>query len=61
VEDLLKAADNRHVPQQEAGRNAYQFYRKEMNANARHFLLMEHALRQAVQHQEFRPALPAPV
>jgi diguanylate cyclase (GGDEF)-like protein/PAS domain S-box-containing protein len=53
VEDLLKAADTAMYHSKKRGRNAYQFYRKEMNANARHFLLMEHALRQAVQHQEF--------
>ncbi|MDR3672997.1 MAG: EAL domain-containing protein [Holophaga sp.] len=53
VEDLLKAADTAMYHSKKRGRNTYQFYRKEMNANTRHFLLMEHALRQAVQHQEF--------
>jgi diguanylate cyclase (GGDEF)-like protein/PAS domain S-box-containing protein len=53
VEELLKAADTAMYHSKKRGRNTYQFYRKEMNANTRHFLLMEHALRQAVQHQEF--------
>jgi diguanylate cyclase (GGDEF)-like protein/PAS domain S-box-containing protein len=53
VEDLLKAADTAMYHGKKRGRNTYQFYRKEMNAQTRHFLLMEHALRQAVQHQEF--------
>ena len=53
VEDLLKAADTAMYHGKKRGRNTYQFYRKEMNINSRHFLLMEHALRQAVQHQEF--------
>ena len=53
VEQLLKAADTAMYHSKKRGRNTYQFYRKEMNANTRHFLLMEHALRQAVQHQEF--------
>jgi diguanylate cyclase (GGDEF)-like protein/PAS domain S-box-containing protein len=53
VEDLLKAADTAMYHGKKRGRNTYQFYRKEMNVQSRHFLLMEHALRQAVQHQEF--------
>ena len=53
VEDLLQAADTAMYHGKKRGRNTYQFYRKEMNAHTRHFLLMEHALRQAVQHQEF--------
>lgn len=52
-EALLKAADTAMYHGKKRGRNTYQFYRKEMNASTRHFLLMEHALRQAVQHQEF--------
>ena len=53
VESLLKAADTAMYHSKKRGHNTYQFYRKEMNANTRHFHLMEHALRQAVQHQEF--------
>jgi diguanylate cyclase (GGDEF)-like protein len=53
VESLLKAADTAMYHGKKRGRNTYQFYRKEMNANTRHYFLMEHALRQAVQHQEF--------
>ena len=53
VEDLLKAADTAMYHGKKRGRNTYQFYRKEMNAGTRQFLLMGHALRQAAEQQEF--------
>jgi diguanylate cyclase (GGDEF)-like protein/PAS domain S-box-containing protein len=53
VEDLLKAADTAMYHGKKRGRNTYNFYRREMTAQTRHYLLMEQAMRKALQHKEF--------
>jgi diguanylate cyclase (GGDEF)-like protein/PAS domain S-box-containing protein len=53
VEDLLKSADTAMYHGKGKGRNTYQFFRPEMNAQANHYLLMESALRKSVQNRDF--------
>jgi diguanylate cyclase (GGDEF)-like protein/PAS domain S-box-containing protein len=53
VEDLLKASDTAMYHGKGHGRNAYYFYRPEMNIETRHFLQLENALRKSVKNQEF--------
>jgi diguanylate cyclase (GGDEF)-like protein/PAS domain S-box-containing protein len=53
AEALLKAADTAMYHGKKRGRNTYQFYRKEMNAQTQQFLLLDSALRLAVQRNEF--------
>ena len=53
VEDLLKASDTAMYHGKGHGRNAYHFYRPEMNLETRHFLQLENALRKSVKNQDF--------
>lgn len=53
VEDLLKASDTAMYHGKGKGRNTYQFYRPEMNAETQRFLLLENALRKSVKNQDF--------
>ncbi|QID16732.1 EAL domain-containing protein [Nitrogeniibacter mangrovi] len=50
---LLKQADLAMYSAKEAGRNAYQFFRDEMNLHAQHQLRMSSALRRALERDEF--------
>ena len=53
VEDLLKASDTAMYHGKSRGRNTYQFYSPEMNAETQHFLLLENALRKSVKNHDF--------
>jgi EAL domain-containing protein (putative c-di-GMP-specific phosphodiesterase class I) len=53
VEDLLKTADTAMYHGKKHGRNTYQFYRKEMTVQTMQFLLLDNAMRKAIQHDEF--------
>jgi diguanylate cyclase (GGDEF)-like protein/PAS domain S-box-containing protein len=53
VEDLLKTADTAMYHGKKRGRNTYQFYRKEMTVQTMQFLLLDNAMRKAIQHDEF--------
>lgn len=53
ADDLLKAADTAMYQGKSRGRNNYQFYRPEMNAQAHRFLLLESALRKSIQNRDF--------
>jgi diguanylate cyclase (GGDEF)-like protein len=50
---LIKQADLAMYSAKESGRNAYQFFRDDMNAQAQRRLRVEHALRRAVERKEF--------
>jgi len=50
---LLQNADTAMYAAKEAGRNAYRFYREEMNINLRQHLRLEQALQGAWERQEF--------
>ena len=52
-EALLQAADTAMYHGKKRGRNTYQFYRKEMNAQTLQYMLLDGALRMAVQRNEF--------
>ncbi|MGE4578270.1 MAG: putative bifunctional diguanylate cyclase/phosphodiesterase [Desulfuromonadales bacterium] len=49
---LMKCADVAMYRVKQQGRNNYQFYQPDMNARAREMLLMEGALRKALDHNE---------
>lgn len=53
VEMLMQAAGVAMVQAKSDGRNLYHFYMPEMNAKARHRLMLEQALRVAVEDDEF--------
>jgi len=53
VEDLLKTADTAMYHGKKRGRNSYQLYRKEMTVQTMQFLLLDNAMRRAIQHDEF--------
>ena len=53
VEELMKNSDVALYHAKSEGRNNYQFFKQEMNSNARERLLMEHDLRLAVENEEF--------
>ena len=53
VEELMKHSDVALYHAKSEGRNNYQFFKQEMNSNARERLLMEHDLRLAVENEEF--------
>ncbi len=53
VEELLKASDTAMYHGKGHGRNAYYFYRPEMNQETRQFLQLENALRKSVKNHEF--------
>lgn len=52
AEDLLKNADSAMYRAKESGRNSYQFYRADMNAQAQERLGLENDLRMAVERNE---------
>ncbi|MEZ4600093.1 MAG: EAL domain-containing protein [Syntrophotaleaceae bacterium] len=52
-ESLLKFADAAMYRAKARGRNNFQFYTSDMNARTHEFLIMETALRKAVENQEF--------
>ncbi len=51
---LMKNADSAVYSAKEAGRNTYQFYTRDMNASMLETLLIENALRRALERDEFR-------
>jgi len=51
---LMKNADSAVYSAKQAGRNTYQFYTPDMNACTLETLMMENALRRALERQEFR-------
>ena len=53
VDDLLKAADLAMYHGKSKGRNNYQFYEPEMNAETQRFFQLENALRKSVKNQDF--------
>ncbi|MCL4800905.1 MAG: diguanylate cyclase, partial [Burkholderiales bacterium] len=53
-EALLKNADAAMYRSKEHGRNAFEFYAREMNARAAHYLRTQHALARALDAGEFR-------
>lgn len=53
VDALLKASDMAMYHSKGLGRNAYHFYRPEMNIETRHFLQLENALRKSVKDHDF--------
>jgi len=53
VDMLIRNADAAMYHAKKLGRNNFQFYAVEMNAEAAERLAMENALRRAVEHQEF--------
>lgn len=54
VSGLLRNADLAMYRAKQAGRNIYQFYSPDMNAEARRALTLEHDLRQALDHGELK-------
>ena len=50
---LLKAADSAMYAAKQAGKHRYAFYRPEMTEEAERRLAMEHAVRLAIEHNEF--------
>jgi diguanylate cyclase (GGDEF)-like protein/PAS domain S-box-containing protein len=53
-QSLMKNADSAVYSAKEAGRNTYQFYTRDMNASMLETLLIENALRRALEREEFR-------
>ena len=53
VGDLLRNADTAMYQAKDLGRNNFQFYTSEMNKRVQHRLTMEHALRVALEKNEF--------
>ena len=51
---LMKNADSAVYSAKEAGRNTYQFYTRDMNASMLETLMIENALRRALERQELR-------
>jgi len=51
---LMKNADSAVYSAKQAGRNTYQFYTPDMNASTLETLMIENALRRALERQEFR-------
>jgi diguanylate cyclase (GGDEF)-like protein/PAS domain S-box-containing protein len=51
---LMKNADSAVYSAKQAGRNTYQFYTRDMNASMLNTLLIENALRRALERQELR-------
>ncbi|MDH5301306.1 MAG: EAL domain-containing protein [Gammaproteobacteria bacterium] len=54
MQSLLKNADTAMYRSKEKGRNRYQFYTADMNAKAYEHLILENALRHALDREEFR-------
>lgn len=52
VEDLLRNADTAMYQAKDLGRNNFQFYTAEMNKRVQHRLVMEHAMRMALEKNE---------
>jgi diguanylate cyclase (GGDEF)-like protein len=52
LDSLLKYAEVAMYRAKEGGRNAYQFYRPDMNARSRELLLLESSLRQALAQEQ---------
>jgi diguanylate cyclase (GGDEF)-like protein/PAS domain S-box-containing protein len=54
MQSLLKNADTAMYQSKDKGRNRYQFYTADMNAKAYEHLILENALRHALEREEFR-------
>ncbi|MCS4509916.1 sensor domain-containing protein [Xylophilus ampelinus] len=54
LDDLVRHADTAMFRVKEHGRGSYRFYQPQMNANLLARMQMDHAMRQALEHQRFR-------
>lgn len=54
IEDLIKNADSAMYHVKERGRSDFRFYQRQMNIGLLSRMKIDHAMRQALEHQEFR-------
>ncbi|MBR7800689.1 sensor domain-containing protein [Undibacterium fentianense] len=54
IQDLIKNADSAMYYVKERGRSDFRFYQKQMNIGLLSRMKIDHAMRQALEHQEFR-------
>lgn len=54
MEDLIKNADSAMYHVKERGRSDFRFYQRQMNIGLLSRMKIDHAMRQALEHQEFR-------
>jgi diguanylate cyclase (GGDEF)-like protein/PAS domain S-box-containing protein len=54
IEDLIKNADSAMYYVKERGRSDFRFYQRQMNIGLLSRMKIDHAMRQALEHQEFR-------